>query len=159
MEEAAGDCTNLHLSYPTLVYGFWHIIRANREGDVERRNDVALLADGDVAEDIKRYHAAMSRLTDRSDLRNEASRYEAIAVTLVNTQEPSQGTILEGFPDAESPLRFERFFDTLFRVYDLRFVYAAPAMRRKTERLQWAPDSLVLAQPNIHEFQPRIAPG
>lgn len=159
MEEAVGDCTNLHLSYPTLVYGFLHIIRANREGDVERRNDIAIHANGEVAEDIKRYHSAMSRLTNRSDLRNEASRYEAIALALIETQEPNRGTIMDGFPKAESTLRFERFFDALYRSYDLRFVYAAPAMRRKTERLEWAPDSPALTQPNIHDFQPRITHG
>ena len=27
MEEAVGDCTNLHISYPTLVYGFLHVMR------------------------------------------------------------------------------------------------------------------------------------
>lgn len=29
MEEAIGDCTNLHISYPNLVYGFLHIMKAN----------------------------------------------------------------------------------------------------------------------------------
>src|SRR5437762_3146836 len=33
MEEAAGDCTNLHISYPTLVYGFLHVMRATRAED------------------------------------------------------------------------------------------------------------------------------
>jgi len=33
MEEAAGDCTNLHMAYPALVYGFWHLLRANEESD------------------------------------------------------------------------------------------------------------------------------
>ena len=28
MEEAIGDCTNLHISYPNLVYGFLHIMKA-----------------------------------------------------------------------------------------------------------------------------------
>src|SRR5579863_1344341 len=31
MEEAAGDCTNIHLAYQGLVYAFWHIFRANVE--------------------------------------------------------------------------------------------------------------------------------
>ena len=29
MEEAVGDCTNLHISYPALVYGFLHVLKAN----------------------------------------------------------------------------------------------------------------------------------
>lgn len=31
MEEAVGDCTNLHIAYPALVYGFLQVLRANRE--------------------------------------------------------------------------------------------------------------------------------
>lgn len=30
MEELIGDCTNLHISYPTLVLGYLHLLRANR---------------------------------------------------------------------------------------------------------------------------------
>jgi len=30
MEEAVGDCTNLHIAYPALVYGFLHVLRANK---------------------------------------------------------------------------------------------------------------------------------
>ena len=32
MEEAAGDCTNLHISYPALVYGFLHVMRKSTRG-------------------------------------------------------------------------------------------------------------------------------
>lgn len=31
MEELIGDCTNLHISYPTLVLGYLHLLRANRQ--------------------------------------------------------------------------------------------------------------------------------
>jgi hypothetical protein len=30
MEELIGDCTNLHISYPALVLGYLHVLRANR---------------------------------------------------------------------------------------------------------------------------------
>ena len=36
LEEAGGDCTNLHLTYPSLVYAFWSVLRANRPGPVPR---------------------------------------------------------------------------------------------------------------------------
>ena len=32
LEEAVGDCTNLHIAYPALVYGFLHLLRGNRNG-------------------------------------------------------------------------------------------------------------------------------
>ena len=63
MEEAAGDCTNIHLVYPAMVYGFLHIIKANREQDVDSRNDVAIHASGAIVAGIARYHDAMARLS------------------------------------------------------------------------------------------------
>ena len=70
MEEAAGDCTNLHMSYPALVYAFWHVLRANEADDPApvahfrlkdgRYNvqDVAVLRGGALAEPIRRYRRA-----------------------------------------------------------------------------------------------------
>jgi len=40
MEEAVGDCTNIHITYPALVYGFLVAIRANRRR--RSSSDVAL---------------------------------------------------------------------------------------------------------------------
>ena len=31
MEECAGDCTNLHITYPAMVTGFFFVMRANRQ--------------------------------------------------------------------------------------------------------------------------------
>lgn len=36
MEEAVGDCTNLHITYPGLVYAFLTVLRANQEGPVPK---------------------------------------------------------------------------------------------------------------------------
>ncbi|MGO8688933.1 MAG: hypothetical protein ACLQLG_04810 [Thermoguttaceae bacterium] len=59
MEEAVGDCTNLHISYPALVYGFLQVMRANREGEGVSPNDVAICRNGDVSDAISRYHDVM----------------------------------------------------------------------------------------------------
>ncbi len=80
MEEAIGDCTNLHIAYPALVYGFLMVIRANREGPGVHHNDVAVCQDGSPSDAIRRYHDVMARLTHRRDLRNETSKYEAVAL-------------------------------------------------------------------------------
>lgn len=68
MEEAAGDCTNLHMSYPALVYGFLHVMRANTPADVSTANDLAIGPSGSVVDSIVRYHDAMSRITGRQDI-------------------------------------------------------------------------------------------
>jgi len=155
MEEAAGDCTNLHMSYPTLVYGFLHVIRANREGDVENRNDIAVFDNDDICEEIRRYHDAISRLSNRMDIRNHASRYECVTLALVETRQHDRGGIMTEFPSANSELRFESFFDRLYERYDLRFVYAAPALKATTERLIWAPDSPAFNEVREAGFSPR----
>ena len=36
LEEAVGDCTNIHMAYPALVYGFLMLVRANRGGPIPR---------------------------------------------------------------------------------------------------------------------------
>ncbi|TDK50348.1 hypothetical protein [Antarcticimicrobium luteum] len=69
MEEAVGDCTNLHITYPALVAGFMTVLRANRMIDsaVEalpdeaipperaiQQNDVAIDAGGAPVESIIR---------------------------------------------------------------------------------------------------------
>lgn len=110
MEEAAGDCTNLHMSYPALVYGFLHVIRANRPSDAAAPNDIAILDDGSVVVSIVRYHDAMARITGRTDLRNDVSRYEAVGMLFVNPSGTMAGTICPDYPYANSKLAFDGFF-------------------------------------------------
>ena len=156
MEEAAGDCTNIHIAYPNLIYGFFHVLKANRAEDVSKMNDVAIDATGKVVDSIIRYHDAMARLTGRRDVRNEVSRYEAVCLSLVDTQMGRRGEVLETFPLPESVIRFARFFERLYEIYDLRYVYSAPAIRSSTERMEWAEDSPAFNLPGIEQFHPRI---
>lgn len=136
MEEAVGDCTNLHISYPALVYGFLHVMRANVAQAGVSSNDAAI-SNGAVVDSIRRYHDALARITHRRDLRNEVSRYEAVAIALVSPPGPDAGSILPDYPAAGSPLAFGEFFAKLYAAYDLRFVYSAPLLERKTQRLEW----------------------
>lgn len=156
MEEAAGDCTNLHIAYPTLVYGFLHIIRATHEAEGVRPNDVAIWKNGSVNDGIQRYHDAMARLTSRKDLRNDVSKYESIALVLVDTTPSNRGAVNIEFPVIHSPLRFDGFFASLYDTYDLRFVYAAKSLQRLTRRLEWAADSPAFDVGALSGFIPRI---
>jgi hypothetical protein len=58
MEEALGDCTNIHLMYPGFVFGFLHLIRFNKV------SDVASIQDADSG-------ASRSRFRSHSDHRSE----------------------------------------------------------------------------------------
>lgn len=155
MEEAVGDCANLHIAYPALVYGFLHVLRANTESEGFEANDIAILRSGQVVDSIRRYHDVLIRLTDRSDLRNDTTRYEAISLALA----AAPGNLLADYPDAASPLHFESFFQKLYRAYDHRYVYAAPNLERRTRRLEWHTESPILADPRAQEYPLRLAAG
>lgn len=157
MEEAAGDCANLHIAYPALVYGFLHVLKANREGGGVKPNDVAIRRNGTVVDAICRYHDVLTRLTRRESLRNEVSKYEAVALALASADAPSLGEWIADYPPPRSPLLFSDFFERLYREYDLRFVYSAPALVHATRRIEWAPGSPALQQLGAADYQPRLA--
>lgn len=180
MEETVGECTNLHITYPALVFGFLVAIRANRlveeavseaakEGDPPGKqlaaNDIAILKGGEPAEGIIRFHAALRELTNRRGIRDDVSRYEAISIALVDMIGSKAGAILPDFPPKDSPLRIETFFANLYLRYDERFVFSAPMLGGITRRLEWSPASslferstaAVQARPNL-DFEPRLSP-
>jgi hypothetical protein len=158
LEEAIGDCTNLHIAYPALVYGFAHFARGSHEDPGVEPGDVAVSGDGSVAEVIRRYHDAMARLADREDVRAESTKYEAVALTIVEPGPARMGEIITTFPPQESPLRLQDFFEKLYEQYDQRFVYAAPALETTTRRVVWDRGSSALKDARIPEYEPRIAP-
>lgn len=178
MEENIGECTNLHITYPAMVFGYLFVIRANRqleaaaaaalpEADEPARqlaaNDIALLEGGAPVETIFRFHSALRELTGRRGIRNDISRYEAVALALVEPNGKNAGIVFDGFPPADSPLRLERFFQTLYLRYEERYIFGAPDLKSVTKRHEWDPDSPVF-DPLLREdgsfptldYEPRI---
>jgi len=158
MEEAVGDSTNLHIMYPGLVYGFFHVIRANRAGTEHMKmNDIAVDESGTLVHSLRRYHDVLINLTGRTMVRDDPTRYEAVAMAMVDPDR--QGTFLDAFPPDNSPLRTERFFEKLLSIYDLRFPYVAasvPSLRRR----EWSADSPIFAEGDFEKmagFPPRLA--
>jgi hypothetical protein len=171
MEEAAGDCTNIHLAYPGLVYAFWHIFRGNVEGKAPagsppipkldekghfKSQDVALHKNRSLTSYLARYLFAMERLSGRKDMRDDPSSYEAVGITLVDATDLCSGEIIPEHPPADSALRHDRMFETVYRQYDLRFVYQSPALKGLTKRLSWSERSPALAAISGMDFEPRL---
>ena len=169
MEEAVGDCTNLHIAYPNLVYGFLHVMRANREGpcaDDEARvvkpgpdgnfssDDIAVRADGKVADGVERYHRVLLGLDGRRGIRNDITRYEAVGLAMV---EPRPVAIKKDWPPKESPLRFERLFERLYREYEQRYVFSAPQLKASTRRVEWRKDSPAFQEGIMLDYRPRLS--
>ena len=156
MEETVGECTNIHITYPALVFGYLFVLRANRdsrmaaleeEGPARRvaPNDVAVDTEGSPVEAITRFHTALTELTGRRGIREDTSRYEAVSLAMIEMQRGGLGHPLPGFPPFGSPLRLEGFFDALYLRYDERYVYSAPDLKAATRRLAWEQESPAFA--------------
>ncbi len=164
MEEAVGDATNLHLMYPGLVYGFFHVLKANRAGTAGiALNDVAVTKDGTAVGSITRYHTVLLALTGRLLVRDEFSRYESVALALIDPIAGPHGHIFPTFPTQNSRLRPENFFPSLLERYDLRFPYVAASIRH-LNRVTWpatSPALVALGPPDQWErilgYQPRVS--
>ncbi len=159
MEETIGECTNLHITYPAMVFGYMFVIRANSEfgateparlegaGGTTKQlavNDIAVQQNGKPAESIVRFHSALRELTGRRGIRNDVSRYEAVALAMVEPGGDGAGNLLKDFPPHDSPLRIESFFQSLYQRYEERYLLGAPDLKTVTRRLEWAPTSPAL---------------
>jgi hypothetical protein len=179
MEETVGECTNLHITYPALVFGFLVAIRANRvlekaarkaakESDPPAKqlaaNDIAILQGGEPVEGIIRFHAALRELTNRRGIRNDVSRYEAISLAMIDMTDSKAGAVLADFPPEGSPLRIENFFASLYLRYDERYVFSAPKLESITRRLEWSRTSDLFERSTpaastypVLDFEPRLS--
>jgi hypothetical protein len=164
MEEAVGDATNLHVMYPGLVYGFFHVLSETTAGTPGiSANDVAIGADGAPVKTIGRYHDVLLALTRRLLVRDEFSLYEAVALAMIDPIAGPHGHLTQSFPSAESRLHPSKFFPSLLERYDLRFPYVAATMRQLA-RLTWSADSPALVCLGAREewqsrlgYEPRVA--
>ncbi|KAA1012625.1 hypothetical protein FVF58_12160 [Paraburkholderia panacisoli] len=164
MEETIGECTNLHITYPAMVFGYMFVIRANRvvaalaeelapdEATPARQllaNDIAVQEGGAPVESIFRFHSALRELTGRRGIRNDVSRYEAVTLAMIEVSGERAGDVLTDFPPHDSPLRLEQFFQTLYLRYEERYLFGAPDLKSITRRLEWAPESPVFGNAEI----------
>jgi hypothetical protein len=161
-----------------MVTGYLFVMRAHRQDAltaaqatepsvrpaVPRRavvqNDIAIRMSGEPVESVVRFHNAIRELAGRRGIRNDVSRYESAALALVDPAAAELGEVLPSYPTAESPLRLERFFETLYLRYDERYVYSAPDLKTVTRRREWLADSpglMVPPQGLALDYEPRLA--
>ena len=198
MEETIGECTNLHITYPAMVIGYFSLLRANRtlqdvmdapdlddnqssaepgesdepppdapsttsksKEETIKANDIAIVPTdcGEIAvESIVRFERALSEMTLRQGIRDEISRYEAMAIALIEPKGDIAGDVFPGYPQPGSRLYYKNFFQTLYQRYEERFVYGAPllAERGVTKRYIWAEQSPAIRDRKL-DFDPRTS--
>jgi hypothetical protein len=146
MEEAVGDCTNIHLRYPSLVYGFYHVILANRRSQVGKHrlvrseNDVSVREDGSVVAQVERYILAIDALARRINQWDVPSAYEAVSVHMVESDLSMVGKAFEWKVQGVTRLHRDNFLGDLLRIYDQRYPYMAESIR-ETRRIEWSSES------------------
>src|SRR5205085_9345621 len=95
-------------------------------------------------------------LAGRSGVRDDVSKYEAVAMAMVSPDAKTIGEVLTDYPTPNTVLDSQNFFKTLLREYDLRFVYQAPAMAGITRRHVWDPESPVFTDPRAADLEVRV---
>lgn len=125
MEEALGECTNVHLMYPGFVFGFLHLIRFRKESDAKSSNDASFDEHNDPLPAIRRYHEVLVALAGRHAITDPGMRYESVGL-LVYRCSGEKAEIWKDYPPKESPVHFSKFFQRLYDLYDLRYAYPDP---------------------------------
>ncbi len=125
MEEALGECTNVHLMYPGFVFGFLHLIKFSKASEIGNPHDASFAEDGEPLALMKRYHEVLVALSGRHAITDSGMRYESVGL-LVYRCRGQQAEIWPNYPPPDSPVHFSRFFKRLYDLYDLRFGYPDP---------------------------------
>ncbi len=109
-EEGIGEATNLHTRFPMLVFGFLMVLPkvpelyVDGEGPTSRFRTVEKLLGG---------------TSTRRAITDPPGGYEAAALALVD-YDLDVPALISDAPAPESPLRLERFFDTLVELHHQR---------------------------------------
>jgi hypothetical protein len=134
MEEAPGDCVNIHMMYPGFVFGFLHLIKFAKTTEVSSPNDASFNAQGQPLESIVRYHNALSALTGRATITDPQMRYESVGLLVYRCLD-GQAEVWRDYPALDSPIHYSKFFQKLYDTYDLRYAY--PDSSGRNHRKLW----------------------
>ena len=167
MEEAPGDCTNIHMSYPNLVYTYLFLLRANSPGAVTPDNAHIFTPDQNgmiKSDDIsfkhnkpvpKAHHfaTALSRLSGRFDIRDDISKYEAVSINMVEPGGSGPPKVLKS-PFAQPNIySISDMFDMIYKTFDRRYVFVSDVYERRLERKIWASDSPLFSSEDFKNIE------
>ena len=125
MEEALGECTNIHLMYPGFVFGFLHLIKFSKESEVGNPQDASFAEDNSPLPSITRYHEVLVALSGRNTITDPGMRYESVSLLVYRCRE-GRAEVWPKYPPPDSAVHFSRFFQRLYDLYDVRYAYPDP---------------------------------
>jgi hypothetical protein len=158
MEEALGECTNVHLMYPGFVFGFLHLLKFSKESEAGNPQDASFDERDGPLPSISRYHEVLLALSGRNAITEPGMRYESVGL-LVYRCRSGRAEIWPKYPPSDSPVHFSRFFQRLYNLYDLRFAYPDPD--GPNIRKEWRPEGPSIPakcdQDLLFPWEPRLA--
>src|SRR5208283_2061105 len=86
MEEALGDCANIHMMYPGFVFGFLHLLKHATLSAIGPA-DASFDDHGQPLDRIKRYHDVLVSLSGRTAVTDPAMRYESVGLVVYQQRE------------------------------------------------------------------------
>jgi hypothetical protein len=140
MEEALGDCANIHMMYPGFVFGFLHVLKHATLSAVGPA-DASFDDHGQPLDRIKRYHDVLISLSGRTTVTDPAMRYESVGLVVYQKHE-GKVRIVHDFPPKDSPVHYASFFQRLYTAYDLRYAY--PDSSGRSHRKAWTIKNLTI---------------
>jgi hypothetical protein len=158
MEEALGECTNVHLMYPGFVFGFLHLIRFSKQSEVGNMQDASFDEHDLPLPAIRRYYEVLLALAGRSTITDPGMKYEAVGL-LIYRCGPAGPKIWAAYPPKESPVHFSNFFRRLYSLYDIRFGYPDPGGPNVRKEWRSGAERLptVFDQKTPFPWEPRLA--
>ena len=133
MEEALGDCANIHMMYPGFVFGFLHFLKFAAPGE-SAPPDVSFGKENRPLDKITRYHDVLVSLAGRTTITDPAMRYESVGLVVLSLL-PVQYVKKSTRHHAQPKSHYSRFFERLYSIYDLRYAY--PDSSGKSHRKNW----------------------
>jgi hypothetical protein len=159
MEEALGECVNIHMMYPGALLGFLHCIRFARPDQVADTRNASFTIDNFPIKGIVRYHDVLATLSGRNLISDPPMLYEAVAM-LVYQEVGDKMVIWNDYPPEHSPVHYKHFFERLYKLYDIRFSYPNP--RAHNTRKEWTLKDLSLKDvydESTFRWEPRFNGG
>lgn len=112
-EELVGDASNLHSRFPMLALGYVMVLPAVTKPDGKGNVERVVEADGSPTTLGKQIAAKLLGIRGRRSAGESPTTYEEVALVVLDFEGAESPRAVATFPEPDSTLRIERFYDAL----------------------------------------------